>query len=807
MRVCPACSQPAVEFIPEASGDVCTDCGYTVDVVLLDGSKDIADGHGLSLWRDGMATVLQPIGRRPGAGTGGWLAQDKDKANLRLLREQDHLRDMQRYMRGMLAHLNCTRYIDRAFGLFDVVRRASVERTNRIRAFWKEHEARMAHSSHADARAGDTDNSRGSRRVAPKLFNWGLKARALALACVYATIATAEPDSLISLQQVINASAEDTAGTGAGPSSADRNALSYRKVVKRLRLVREFGGEGFARIREDAPRFYLHAALDFFEHLSEALHGASSASTSASCKGKERVSDAAHARLSHDPSLGSLSGELADFLAHVRFPRARTLAVQLARTLEEANYPALPGPTRSIDQGQPTARESSMHMDLTAYAIVMWAMEASGRLAGPQMELISLSECARLGGTGGLELLRKRVTMKQVRPSAVADGSLTSSDEDVEDRPSATSSKSTLQLRYSDIRKILNDSAKHIPWVLSASILASGRRRNQPPKKATSKGKGSAAAVVDVDSALDMSRLDIIRWLSDILAFRIAASRRKESYDHRKIVTTSHASKTTVDGMDTASEVVAAQLGACPPTPPPFDLTTIQRKDSHAVSRLRQRLTARNHAEEGIEDLDAALDTALAEARDETERDAILFDSDEDPDELYLRSEAERAVREAVMREDGVWDLDEARMRREEEKERERAERAERRKSKVLFNVGAANGSGKGKRKRVGRKGASASSKRQRRAAQRENGAASGRVQSEFSGKEEEEEEEEEEEDNDDEDAENASGRSTHVLDADWARPLDLTLQTEGWSDSSDEGEDESEEEDEDEDEEYDSET
>jgi len=130
MRVCPDCGARAVEFIPEASGDVCTECGHTVDLVLLDGSKDIAEGNGLSLWQDGMATVLKPLTTTHSAshsGSGaGWVGQSRDKQNSKLMRDQDQLRETRRFIKGALAHLNRGRYADRAFAIFDVVRRAAM---------------------------------------------------------------------------------------------------------------------------------------------------------------------------------------------------------------------------------------------------------------------------------------------------------------------------------------------------------------------------------------------------------------------------------------------------------------------------------------------------------------------------------------------------------------------------------------------------------------------------------------------------------------------------------------------------------
>ncbi|CAD6896536.1 unnamed protein product [Tilletia laevis] len=779
MRLCPACSSLAVEFIPEASGDVCTECGYTVDVVLLDGSKDIADGHGLSLWQDGMATVLKPITRGTRAGA-GWLAQGQDGENDKLLREQNQLRDMQRFIKGTLAHLDRQRYADRAFGLFDVVRRGALARSKQIQEFWKSHEAQVAA---LDAGMNDDDEEgadvRPTRRKPARLFNWGWKAKGLALACIYATIATSERDTTVSLQQVIHSAGEETVSD----DETKRNELSFRKVVKRLRLVRQFGGPTYANVGEDGPRFYLSSMIDFFEALSEVGGQADDSDAPTTRKGKERARDQDYGDTDVDGEENNIvlpiSEEVREFLDHVRIPRARTLALQLARALEEVGY--VPGPNRTLSGGgdgvgEPTARESAMHVHITAYAIVLWAMEASGRTAGPQLALIALHEYS-LRGKDGVDLLIKRNALPSASSPPPRDGSdhdisdgaegegndegegdadANANTNAIDDDVRITDSRSTIQLRYSEIRKVLNDSAKHIPWVLSASILASGRRRKQPVKTPKAKGAPVAAAA----ATLDMSRLDIVRWMPDILLFRNAATKRKESHDIGKDALspiasdvqsrTGNQARQTENGSSRTSTSDAVITYSAPPPP----------TDSEAVSRFKHRLESYFLTDPvDLDNLDQEEDT-------EFDMDKLLFDEDEDPNEIYIRSTPERMIVEQAMRDDGRWEADVDRERGREQKDKARAEREEKRKPKYsISKFAAASGShssssGGGKRTRA---------EETERWRKRGKPAATG--------------------------ARGGDGRRPgSINDMDWARPLDLSLQTEGWSESSDDDEEEDEE-------------
>ncbi|KAE8244505.1 hypothetical protein A4X13_0g6548 [Tilletia indica] len=670
MRVCPACSSVAVEFIPEASGDVCTECGYTVDVVLLDGSKEIADGHGFSLWQDGMATVLKSIGRNSG---GGWMAQSQDAENLKLVKEQNHLRDTRRFIQGTLTHLNRQRYADRAFGLFDVVRKGALARTQQIQEFWNKHEAQVAAlNGDANEDADEISGAARTKRRAPKLFAWGAKGKALALACIFATIATSDRDTTVSLQEVIHSCGEES-------STAKKSHLSFRNVAKRLRLVRDFGGPTYAHVSPDRPRFYLSGMVDFFEALQDLLASQNGSQSPPPLpqtrKGKERARD----EEVEEESLISVpvSQEVQEFVSKVRLPRARTLSLQLAQTLEEAGNISDP----KTSEGS-VARDSARHMHFAAYAIVLWALEASCRAPGPQLELIALHDCALRGKTG-VQLFLKRaapnVSSIQDDQNLQQDSDISEDDEMEQnegDDQRITDSRATIQRRYSEIRKLLNDGAKHIPWVLSASILASGRRRNQPATAPKGKGKKSKP-VADVDTALDMARLDIIRWMPDILAFRVAAEKRKESHDARKNVQLLDGSgvqiqrgeeskqDTTVrlpeDNSHHAAESSKDEAVSSRSGPPPFT-------ESEVVARYNRRLET--YVLSGPNEHDAH------------DLDEVLFDEDEDPDELYLRSTPERVLLEQAMREDGRWDADVERELRREEKSKARAEKEERAKPK-----------------------------------------------------------------------------------------------------------------------------
>ncbi|KAL9935762.1 hypothetical protein V8E36_005339 [Tilletia maclaganii] len=734
MRVCPDCGARAVEFIPEASGDVCTECGHTVDLVLLDGSKDIAEGNGLSLWQDGMATVLKPLTTTHSAshsGSGaGWVGQSRDKQNSKLMRDQDQLRDTRRFIKGTLAHLSRARYADRAFGLFDVVRRAALERTHQVEAFWKKHEDLAPIASGSNL----TSPTRKRNRRTTKLIGWGLKSKALALACIYATITTAEPTTTISLQQVIHSSGEE--------GHASTRALSFHKVAKRLRLVRAFGGPAFAHIREDAPRFYIDAAMDFFE----ALIARQQPLRRPSIKGKER--DMGSSAGSSAPSNTPLvSDELKHFLLrHVSIPRARTLAHQLALTLEDADYPPPPGPTLTTDRRADPhrARESTMHMHLTAYAIALWAIEASGRTPGPQAALIALSRYARRGQRGVDELTKARERERSKRSDGALEVEAEDENEESEEEEdeeegageSVTNSKTTLQLRYSDIRNILSDASKHIPWVLSASILASGRRR-RPPAPAANATTANGFKLTNKGKARELSRLDVIRWMADILAFRETALRRKKEHDDAlKSRRGERPNSPTEPESDNVSRSAAGPPELAVKKDPPITTT-------NGATRRRPNSSDPPPDDDTDLPLPTLEDSGLYP-------DEILFDSDEDLGTTYLRSTPERVVVEAVLRENGSWELHERREREREEGEKVQREREEGKRSKVLrvpWSSGTAGGE-KRKRKRK-----------------------------EMRMEEEGEEGSEEEDDGDDE----PSSR----FDPAWMKPVDFSTQTEGWSDSS----------------------
>ncbi|KAK0562991.1 hypothetical protein OC861_005036 [Tilletia horrida] len=611
-------------------------------------------------------------------GDHSWWSSRLDKENQRRIREQICLSEIHAFIKGTLSYLHRQRYTERAFGLFDIVRRNATERMKKLDELWKAQQAALGileeptvQSASTDAPNEEPSTTLWRRKPPNRLFTWGYKAKSLAVACVYSTIYTAEPDSVISLEEVIHACGE----------AASHRSLSIRSVVKRLRLVRQYGGDAYAQVKEDAPRFYIPAMIDFFEALIDGESSGPAGNGGPVGKGKARELDESATAL--HPSLSGVQ----EFLNAVRIPLARTLAPELAHALEEANFPPPPqraGSKMAVDGLASAWRETRMDMELTAYAIVMWALEGSARTIGPQQVLIELCRYAGKGAEGASFFKQNHTRPCFKQGNDTLDGPIharTQNERENEDdeqdvklvhddrlAQAMPTSKTTLQWRYSNIRSILSDYAKHLPWVLSASIIASSRRVQMHSRSTYS--KKMSATNIEADG-VELNRSDIVTWMRDILSFRDAADhveadeslgrrlRRKTAYPTETGPERWHSIADFTDQfVDPGSQVISPNEKNLAPV------------DSNAVSRFKARL---DRLVPGSSTVDQSI-----ESLGDKEIDQVLFDSDEEFESTYLRSDLERQLVEQKLREDGGWELDEQRMHAREMREKMQKEKLER---------------------------------------------------------------------------------------------------------------------------------